>query len=282
MFIVTGATGAIGRAIVRQLLARVPASQIAVSVRDPEKAHDLVAAGVRVRRGDFAEPATLASAFEGAAQVLIVSVMAHGDAAVQQHRNAIDAAKAAGARRILYTSQMGANPASPFAPMPDHAATENALRASGVAFTALRNGFYASSLKMLFGRAMQTGELVAPADGPIAWTAHRDLAEVAAIAMTSRELDGVTPPLTAAEAIDLARVAEIMSEIAGREVRRRIVSDEEYRAAMIAHGAPEHAAHLMLGMFAASRLGHFAMLDGALARVIGHAPMTLREALSAS
>lgn len=282
MFVVTGATGAIGRAIVRHLLERAPASQIGVSVRDPEKAGDLVEAGVRVRRGDFAEPATLASAFEGAAQVLIVSVMDRGSAAVQQHRNAIDAAVAAGARRILYTSQMGSNPRSPFAPMPDHAMTEDVLRASGVAFTALRNGFYASSLKMLFGHAMQTGELVAPADGPIAWTAHRDLAEVAAIAMTSSELDGVTPPLTAAEAIDLARVAEIMSEIAGREVRRRVVSDEEYGAGMIARGVPEHAAHLMLGMFAASRLGHFSMLDGTLARVIGHAPMTVREALSAS
>ncbi len=107
-----------------QLLARVPAERIAVSVRDPEGAKELAERGVRVRRGDFDDPETLAGAFEGADQILLVSAASTGDTALRQHRAAIAAARDSGARRVLYTSHMGANPASPFAPMPDHGETE--------------------------------------------------------------------------------------------------------------------------------------------------------------
>ena len=120
---------------------------------------------------------------------------------------AIDAARAAGVRRVVYTSHMGANPLSAFAPMPDHAATEAMLQESGLAFTALRNGFYASSGLMLLGHARETGEVVAPEDGPVSWTDHADLAEAAAIALTEDGVDGPTPPLTGSEAVDLAGLA---------------------------------------------------------------------------
>ncbi len=182
MIIVTGANGQLGRAVAERLLERVPAERIGVSVRDLEKARDLEGRGVRVRRGDFDDAASLAHAFEGASRVLIVSVNSHGETAVRQHRAAIEVAKAAGARRILYTSHMGANPASSFAPMVDHAATEAALQDAGVPFTALRNGFYADSAAYLLGAALQTGELAVPEDGPVAWTTPADLAEAAAIA----------------------------------------------------------------------------------------------------
>src|SRR5271155_3895316 len=110
MIIVTGATGQLGRAIVERLLSRVPAGQIGVSVRDPDQAEDLAARGVRVRRGDFGDLPSLAGSFEDASQVLIVS----GPADPAPHHAAIEAAMAAGAKRILYTSHMGANPGSLF------------------------------------------------------------------------------------------------------------------------------------------------------------------------
>src|SRR4051794_3312600 len=124
MIIVTGATGQLGSQIVQRLLERVPASQVGVSVRDPDRAAGLAARGVRVRRGHFTDPESLADAFEGATQVLIVSANETGGSAVAQHTTAIDAARAAGAERILYTSHQGAGPDSRFAPMPDHAASE--------------------------------------------------------------------------------------------------------------------------------------------------------------
>jgi NAD(P)-dependent dehydrogenase (short-subunit alcohol dehydrogenase family) len=120
MIIVTGANGRVGRTVTERLLERVPAEEIGVSVRAPEKARDLGTQGIRVRRGDFTDPSSLAHAFDGASQVLIVSADATGEAALRAHRAAIDAT-AAGANRILYTSHMGAHPDSPFVPMPDHA-----------------------------------------------------------------------------------------------------------------------------------------------------------------
>ncbi len=145
MIVVTGANGQLGRGVVDQLLARVPAERIAVSARDPEGAKELAERGVRVRRGDFDDPETLADAFEGADQILLVSAASTGDTALRQHRAAIAAARDSGARRVLYTSHMGANPASPFAPMPDHAETEGCCgrrvcrsRRCGTGFTRLR------------------------------------------------------------------------------------------------------------------------------------------------
>jgi len=279
MIIVTGANGQLGRAIAERLLERVPAAQIGVSVRDPEQARGLEERGIRVRRGDFADAASLTHAFEEASQVLIVSGGTTGETAVRQHRTAIDTAKAAGARRILYTSHMGSNPSSPFPPMPDHAATEVALRDSGVAFTALRNGFYAASALMILGTAVETGELTAPEDGPVAWTTHADLAQAAAIALTEDSLDGVTPNLTASEAIDMTGIAALASELTGRPIRRVVVPDAEYRAGLVAHGVPAAAADMLLGLFLASRQGEFSHVDPTLARLIGRPPTPLREVL---
>ncbi len=279
MIIVTGANGKLGREIAKRLLDRVPAAQIGVSVRDPEQARGLEERGIRVRRGDFADAASLAYAFEGASQVLIVSAGATGETAVRLNRTAVEAAKAVGVRRILYTSHMGANPSSPFPPMPTHAATEAALRESGVAFTALRNGFYAATALMLLGDAPKTGELTAPEDGPVAWTAHADLAEAAVIALTEESLDGITPNLTVSEAMDMAGVAAVASELTGRPIRRVVVPDGEYRAGLVARGVPAPAADMLLGLFLAARQGEFARVDPTLARLIGRPPTTVRDML---
>jgi uncharacterized protein YbjT (DUF2867 family) len=283
MIILTGATGQLGRDIAERLLDRLPAAELGVSVRDPEQAATLAERGVRVRRGDFDDPASLRHAVEGAAQILIVSASTTGDEALRQHRTAIEAARAVGAERILYTSHMGANPASPFAPMPDHATTEDVLRASGTAFTALRNGFYAATVPQLMGAALQTGEIVAPADGPVSWTAHADLAVAAAIALTDAgRFDGPTAPLTASAALDLDDVATLASELTGRAITRVTVTDEEYRAQLVGHGVPAAQADMLVGLFAASRQGEFAAVDGTLERLLGRPPIALRDVLRES
>ncbi|MEU3509092.1 NAD(P)H-binding protein [Streptomyces longwoodensis] len=278
MFVITGATGQLGSRIVRRLLTRVPAEQVVACVRDPDRAADLLAEGVDVRRGDFTDPASLAEAFKGASQVLVVSVNDSGDGAVTQHRAAIDAARAAGAERILYTSHQGADADSLFAPMPDHAATERYLTTTGTPFTSLRNGFYAGTVPLLLGGALETRELRAPADGPVSWTTHDDLAEAAAVLLADEgRYEGPTPPLTAARAYDLDDVAGILTRIGGRTVRRVVVEDEEWTAGLVGHGMPAEQADLLLGMFHASRRGEFATTGTALEELLGR-PATVLPA----
>ncbi|MER7452643.1 SDR family oxidoreductase [Nocardia beijingensis] len=280
MIIVTGATGQLGRQIVERLLTRVPAERIGVSVRDPRKARPFAERGVRVRQGSFTDPRSLAHAFEGASQVLIVSVDKMGEECVEEHRTAIEGAVAAGARRILYTSQMGANPSSHFQACRDHAATEDALRACGVPFTSLRNGFYAASAVHFLDHAVDSGRIALPADGPVSWTAHADLAEAAAVILADEgRFDGPTPPLTGGQALTFDDIAGIASEVTSRTMTRTITPDEQFQEQLTGQGVPAQRAAELVGIFAAARAGEFATVDPALATLLGREPIGLRTVL---
>ena len=281
MIVVTGGSGQLGRGVLEALLARMPADQIVASVRAPDKVQGLADRGVRVRAGDFADPAQLSSAFADATQVLVVSVDRLGEEALQMHRRAIEAARAAGATRVLYTSHMAARADSPFAPAADHAATEAMLAVGGGAFTSLRHGFYAESALHMIGSGLEDGEIRAPEDGPVSWTARADLAEADAVLLADEgRLDGVTPPLTASQAVTLADVAAIASELTGREVKRVVVSDDAWRDARIAAGAPPAMAEMLLGTWRAARRGDFAAVDPTLETLLGRPPRTMRNLLA--
>jgi NAD(P)H dehydrogenase (quinone) len=281
MIIITGATGQLGAQIVDQLLQRVPTDQVGVSVRDPERAAGLAARGVRVRRGDYTDPDSLGHAFADASQVLLISANTTGPESLAQHTTAIDAARDAGAQRIIYTSHQAAHADTRFAPMPDHAATERYLAQLGTPVTVLRNGFYAATIPQLLGRALDTGELVAPADGPVSWTAHADLATAAAAVLAEPgRFDGPTPALTAPVAVDLAGVAEILSELTGRTIRRVVADDNEWVAGLVEHGVPEGSAQMLLGMFHASRAGEFTTTGPTLTSLIGREPLSVRQLLA--
>lgn len=263
MLVVTGATGKLGSLVVDRLLERVPAETVGVSVRDPAKAAPLAARGVRVRAGDFTDPASLKDAFEGAARVLVISAAIRGADAAAANIAAIDAARAAGAGRVVYTSHQAASADSLFLPMHTHAATEAHLLAQDLPFTSLRNGFYASTVEHHLGTAL-------PEDGPVSWTAHVDLADAAVAALTEDVLDGITPPLTAPVARTFAELA------AERGLEHRTVPDDEWLAAAVGHGLPAPLAEFTLGMFRAARRGEFAVTDPTLGRVIGRLPAQVR------
>ncbi len=211
--------------------------------------------------------------------MLVISSNDTAEAAVTQHVAAADAAYAAGAQRVLYTSHQAAAAGSAFAPMLDHAATEDHLAVGGTPFTSLRNGFYTSTVALLVGQALATGELLAPADGPVSWTTHADLAEAAAIVLADGGFEGPTPPLTASQAVDLDDVAALLSSITGRTVTRTLAEDDDYAAAMAARGAPAARVDILMGMFRAMRRGEFAATDPALERLIGRPPVDVRTVL---
>lgn len=283
MIVVTGASGALGKRIVQALLSRVSADQLAVSVRDPDKASAFASAGVRVRQGDFDDHESLLSAFEGATQLLMVSsnAAARGGDPLAQHRTAIEAARAVGVRRIVYTSHMAAGADSAFPPMRDHAATERMLEDSGLGWTALRNGFYAESAIALMGDVRATGVIQAPTDGKVCWTAHADLAEAAAEVLTEAERpDGPTPPLTGSVALDLDDLAVLAAGVLGRSIVRETISDATLTDGMAARGAPPAAAALVLGLYRASHAGEFAQTDPTLERMLGRRPIDMTRILA--
>lgn len=283
MIVVTGSNGQLGRAVIEGLLTRLPSERIVASVRDPAKAAAFAERGVGVRPGDFAKPEELAAAFSGAAQVLVVSVDKLGEEALRMHRAAIQAARDAGARRVLYTSHMGARPDSPFVPASDHFATEAFLAEEGAAFTSLRHGFYAESALHMIGHDLDAGEIRAPEDGPVSWTARADLAEADATLLTQEgRLDGITPPLTAPEAFTMADLAAIASELTGREIKRVTVSDDEWREAKVAQGVCVSMADMLLGFYRAARRGDFTTVDPTLEALLDRRPQTMREVIAAT
>ena len=279
MIVITGANGALNGATVGHLLTLVPAEQIGVSVRDVAKAQSLADRGVRVRRGSYDDPEALLQAFEGADQVLLVSSNDPGDT-MPLHRVAIETAVKAGAHRVLYTSHQHIGAETPFRPAQVHAGTEAMLADCGVAWTSLRNGFYAHSLDWMLGPWRETGVIAAPADGPASWTDRGDEAEAAAMILArDGSFDGPVT-LTASAAPTFDDIATIASELTGRDISRVVMDDDEWVAARVEHGSPEPMARMLLGFFLAARQGRFAEVDPTLGELLGREPQSVRDLLA--
>ena len=278
--VVTGGSGGLGSEVVRQLMALAPANQIGISVRDPAKAQAFAKQGVRVRRGDFDHPETLAAAFEGAERVLVISTLADNHTRFVQQRNAIAAAKQAGAAQVYYTS-IPQRSGSVFAATPGHIETERYLADCGLAHTILRNGNYMENLPMFLGAAPLTGDLALPADGPVAWVSRVDLAEGIARLMLAGGHAGESLLLTGPEALDFAAIAAIASEAIGRPIVRRVISGADWAHARIAQGAPAPVAKLLETGFASRAAGELAHVDPTLAKLVGRPLRTVRDVLPA-
>lgn len=282
MIVVTGATGNFGRQVVEQLLKKLPPHRIGVSTRDPGKAEDLKGRGIRVCQGNFEEPASLRQAFDEAEQVLIVSGTAMGAEGVRQHGHAIQAAKDAGTKRLLYTSHHGKGAASIFIPTKQsHVPTDALLAECGLPYVSLQNGFYAESALYQLRGLRETPRIALPQDGPVSWTARADLAEAAAAVLLEPGLlaDGASPALTASEMLDFSDIAQIASEILRKPVEREVMSDEAYTATLVEQGMPEVHTGLLLSLFAAARAGEFEVVGPTLEQLLGRKPTAMRQVL---
>lgn len=277
MIVVTGATGVLNGAVVDHLLKKIPPERLGVSVRDPRRATHLTDRGVRVRQGSYDHPAALRHSFADAEQILLVSSSDLTADVVAQHQRAIDAAVDAGAQRILYTSAHGAGFDTPYPPLAIHAATEQHLAASGVAWTALRNGFYGDPAQLL-GPWQETGRIAMPADGPFSWVDRRDAAEAAAAILTADRFDGPID-LTLPEPVTLADFAASASELTGRQIDRVIVDDEAWVSEATSSGVPKEVARFTLSMFQATRSGHFSGSDPTLTHLLGRRPRGITDQL---
>lgn len=219
---VTGATGKLGALVIRELLRTTDPGSIVAVVRDPAKAADLVAQGVDVRQAAYDDPPALQAAFAGVDALLFVSSSEVGRR-VEQHRNVIDAAAAAGVGRVVYTSGPRAT-TSTLVLAPDHKFTEEYLTASGLPFTILRNNWYTENYLGQIETARQNGTLVAAAgDGRVASASRADFAAAAAVVLTQTGHEGRVYELGGDRAWDFTELAAVLSEIIDAPVRYRPV-----------------------------------------------------------
>ncbi len=278
--LVTGASGNLGRAAVEELIAR-GATSIIAGTRDPSKLADLSAKGVEVRKVDFNDAASLPAAFAGVERVLIVSTDGIGTRIAQQTA-AIEAAKSAGVKHIVYTSAPAARPDADAGLAPEHFWTEVALASSGINFTILRNHMYAENNLADAAHVIASGQLFGLiGDRGTAYVTRDDAARAAAGALltaTGNSIADVTGPA----AVTNEDRAALYTELTGKPVSVVALPAADLKAGMVGTGIPEGFAEALLAFQRDAVTGHHGVVSDVVERYSGRKPASLKDFLLAN
>ncbi|HEX7986299.1 MAG TPA: NmrA family NAD(P)-binding protein [Duganella sp.] len=281
MIVVTGATGQLGRLVIASLLKTTPAAHIVAAVRDVAKAADLAAQGVQVRRADYNDAASLDAAFAGATKVLLISSNELGQR-VPQHHAVIDAAVRVGAGLFVYTSVLHAD-SSALSLAAEHRETEALIRASGLAYSLLRNGWYVENYTAGLGGALAHGALAGAAgEGRIAAAARADYADAAAAVLSSKGPVEQVYELAGDTAFTLAELAAEVSRQSGKQVPFHNLPQKDYQDMLLGLGLPAPLAELIADSDAAAAKGALDDDGRALSKLIGRPTITLADAVKAA
>jgi NAD(P)H dehydrogenase (quinone) len=257
---------------------------IVAATRTPESLQSFADRGVTVRPADFDQPDTLATAFAGVDRLLLIStdVLGQGDRRITQHRNAVQAAAAAGVKHIIYTSLVNPGPESPILFAPDHDGTEQAIVATGMGFTILRENIYADVLLGSLSAAIQMGSLFSAAgDGKTAYVTREDIAHSAAAALSDTFDGRRTLDLTGPEALSQADLAQIVSDIAGQPVAYVPVELSALIEGMVHAGLPLALAETYASIDSAIAQGRLSEVSPAFEDLTGRKPTSVADFLAA-
>ena len=272
---VTGATGQLGRLVVAGLLEQLPAEQVVAVVRDAAKAADL---GATVRVAPYEDVDALTAAFAGVDVVVFVSGSEPG-IRVPQHTNVVRAAQAAGVGRVAYTSAPRAD-STTLILAPEHKATEELLRSSGLTWTFLRNNWYSENYAQTLQQAAATGEVVSAAgEGRVASASRPDFAAATVVVATTDGHDGAVYELGGDTAWTFAELTEAAGQALGRELTYVPVSPAELDARLTAAGLDEGTRGFLVGLDVNIAEGTLAEVTGDLSRLTGRPTTPLVETL---
>ena len=281
--LVTGAAGHLGRRVIAHLLdsQHVSPARLVAATRSPEKLADLAAQGIEVRRLDFDDPATLGPALAGVDRMLLISTDAldRPGRRLEQHQAAIEAARRAGVKHVVYTSMP--HPESSLVLFaPDHLGTEQALAASGLGWTVLRNNWYMENLFMALPAALASGQWHTSAgDGKVGYVAREDCARVAATVLAAEEGTGERYDVTGPESFTTEQVAAAVREITGRPLAVVPVSDDQLQQGLLAAGIPAFLGPMLVSFDANIRAGKLDVVSDTVEKLTGKPPRTLRAFL---
>ncbi|MDQ9302858.1 SDR family oxidoreductase [Escherichia marmotae] len=280
MIAITGATGQLGHNVIESLLQTVSASQIVAIARNPEKAHALSAQGISVRQANYGDEAALTSALQGVEKLLLISSSEVGQRA-SQHRNIINAAKAAGVKFIAYTSLLHAD-TSPLGLAAEHIETEKMLADSGIAYTLLRNGWYTENYLASAPAALEHGVFIGAAgNGKIASATRADYAEAAARVISEAGHEGKVYELAGDNAWTLTQLAAELTKQSGKPVIYQNMSEADFAAALKSVGLPGGLADMLADSDVGASKGGLFDDSKTLSTLIGRPTTTLAESVNA-
>jgi len=276
---ITAANGRLGHAVSQLLLERQnPEITLRFTARDPNKVSALRG---QILRADFDDPATMKVAFAGVDTLLLISGMGSNEDRIRQHRAAIACAKEAGVKRIVYTSFTHSVPGSRFIWAGAQVDAEKCLRASGLAYTILRNNQYFANLDMFLEQARDTGVFSMPGmEGKVAYVSHADLAAATVEVLLGTGHENRIYELTGPEALDGRMIAAALSKGLHKEIQVKPCPPEALRSAMAAKGTPVFVIDALLSLYEAAGAGEYKTVSGDLPMLIHRPAQSLLEQLA--
>lgn len=278
MIAITGATGQLGQHVIESLLKTVPASQIVAIVRNPAKATALSQQGITVRQADYSDEAAFTTALQGIDKLLLISSSEVGQRA-PQHRNVINAAKAAHVKFIAYTSLLHTD-TSPLGLADEHVATEQMLAESGIAYALLRNGWYTENYLASAPAALEHGVFIGAADeGKIASATRADYAAAAARVISEDGHAGKTYELAGDAGWTLSQLAAELAKQSGKKVVYQNLSEADFAAALKGVGLPAGLADMLADSDTGASKGGLFDDSHTLSKLIGRPTTSLADSV---
>lgn len=277
--LVTGATGKLGSKIVETLLKKVPVNQLAVSVRNPEKAEGLRARGVDVRKGDFDYPETLDAAFAGVDRLLIISADGDNETRIRQHANAIAAAERAGVKFIAYTSIANAKESENIL-APTHKATEEAIMKTGIPYSFLRNNWYLENeISSIQGVLAGAPWVTSAGNGKVGWALQQDYADAAVAVLTGNGHENTIYELSG-KLLTQEEFVSALGNVLGKEVPVQQVDDKTYANIMKGAGVPDFLIPFLVEIQTGIREGTLEVESNDFEKLLGRSATPISDGLN--